>query len=309
MANRLLRRCAAASAGLAIAAWAGTARGGDLVFGDFENGLDPNLGVVQFNGGPNTFNGSVPDNATHGTMSGSFTVAPNFQQYLRYDNPNKGPGTVAGEINNYNDLAVDIHVPGGIDPSAFFLNQFVINATGFGFFQSGDIDVTTPPPLGGQPVKDVKGRGTVTVDWNYRANPNFATDYAAFQAAGSSAYFQVLLVSNWGGTDPSIGTFTIDNLRLTNPVQQRLPGDANLDGTVNFTDLLTLAQHYGLSPDAMWADGDFNGDESVGFDDLLTLAQHYGDTQGAAAVASVPEPSSFAALGLAAASLLRRRRQ
>jgi hypothetical protein len=301
----------AVAAGLTIAGWTTAARAGDLVFGDFENGLDPNLGVVQFNGGPNTFNGSIPDNAALGTMSGSFTTAPGFQQYLRYDNPNKGPGTVAGEINNYNDLAVDINVPGGTDPSAFFLNQFVINATGFGFFQSGDIEVTTPPPLGGQPAKDVKGRGTVTLDWNYRADPRFASDYATFLGAGRSAYFQVLLVSNWGGMDPAIGTFTLDNLRLTNPVQQRLPGDANLDGTVNFTDLLTLAQHYGLSPDAMWADGDFNADGSVGFDDLLTLAQHYGAVAppSAFAASSVPEPSSFAALGLGAAALLWRGRR
>src|SRR5437764_10115479 len=102
----------------AIVVWllGGRARGGDLIFGDFENGLDPNLGVVQFNvppnAAPNQFNGSVPDNATHGTLSGCFTTAPGFQQYLRYDNPMQGAGTVAGEINNYNDMAVDITVPG-----------------------------------------------------------------------------------------------------------------------------------------------------------------------------------------------------
>jgi hypothetical protein len=282
-----------------------------VIFGDFENGLDPNLGVVQFNGGPNVFNGSVPDNATHGTMSGCFTTAPNFQQYLRYDNPAQGPGTVAGEINNYNDLAVDITVPRGTDNNAFFLNQFVINASGFGFFQSGDIDVSNPPPPPGQPAKDVKGRGTVTLDWNYRADPNFASKYSAFLAAGHAAYFQVLLVSNWGGMDPSIGTFTIDDLRLTNPVNQRIPGDANLDGKVDFSDLLILAQHYGLSPGAMWGDGDFNADGGVGFDDLLILAQNYGigTATGAQALSATPEPSSLAGLAIGATALLRRSRR
>jgi hypothetical protein len=301
----------AAAACVTIIAWAGAARGQDLIFGDFENGLDPNLGVVQFNGGPNVFNGSVPDNATHGMMSGCFTTAPNFQQYLRYDNPAQGPGTVAGEINNYNDMAVDITVPSGTDNNAFFLNQFVINASGFGFFQSGDIDVTSPPPPPGQPAKDVKGRGTVTLDWNYRADPNFPSKYSAFLAAGHAAYFQVLLVSNWGGMDPSIGTFTIDDLRLTNPVNQRIPGDANLDGKVDFSDLLILAQHYGLSPGAMWGDGDFNADGGVGFDDLLILAQNYGvgTTTGAQVLSATPEPSSLAGLAIGATALLRRSRR
>ena len=56
---------------------------------------------------------------------------------------------------------------------------------------------------------------------------------------------------------------------------QSLPGDANLDGNVNFADLLVVAQNYNASG-ASWAQGDFNGDGSVGFDDLLALAQNYG---------------------------------
>jgi hypothetical protein len=52
------------------------------------------------------------------------------------------------------------------------------------------------------------------------------------------------------------------------------PGDANHDGTVNFSDLLILAQHYG-STNAVWETGDFSNDGAVGFGDLLTLAQHY----------------------------------
>jgi hypothetical protein len=48
---------------------------------------------------------------------------------------------------------------------------------------------------------------------------------------------------------------------------QRSPGDVNLDGAVDFTDLLTLVQHYGQS--GGWVDGDMNGDGTIGFDDLL----------------------------------------
>ena len=95
-------------------------------------------------------------------------------------------------------------------------------------------------------------------------------------------------------------------------------GDANLSGTVDFSDLLILAQHYGQTS-ATWDQGDFNYDGVVGFDDLLLLAQNYGGTLSPAQLASlgpgirtdvvrafdaVPEPA-FAVL-LAAALLLPR---
>jgi hypothetical protein len=82
---------------------------------------------------------------------------------------------------------------------------------------------------------------------------------------------------------------------------------------VNFTDLLTLAQHYGQAS-APWESGDFNGDHSVNFSDLLTLAQHYGFVLGNAPLASaatasaVPEPALVLGLPLLGGCLLRRRR-
>jgi hypothetical protein len=60
-------------------------------------------------------------------------------------------------------------------------------------------------------------------------------------------------------------------------VKYALYGDANLDGRVNFADLLLLAQGYGKD-DANWDQGDFNYDRKVTFDDLLRLAQNYGGT-------------------------------
>jgi len=60
-----------------------------------------------------------------------------------------------------------------------------------------------------------------------------------------------------------------------------MTGDLNNDGSVNFTDLLALAQNYGRTSGATWAQGDLNGDGSVGFADLLLLAQNYGTTSAA----------------------------
>ena len=105
-------------------------------------------------------------------------------------------------------------------------------------------------------------------------------------------------------------------------------GDANLDGTVDFNDLLALAQHYNTSTGNSWAMGDFTGEGTVNFTDMLQLARQYGisdvpagfsaelaaDTSASfasefkLAQSLVPEPTT---LGLLAAALpmLRRRRR
>ena len=55
-----------------------------------------------------------------------------------------------------------------------------------------------------------------------------------------------------------------------------LSGDTNGDFTVDFDDLLIVAQQYGNSVSSSpFASGDFNDDGVVNFDDLLVLAQHY----------------------------------
>jgi hypothetical protein len=101
-----------------------------------------------------------------------------------------------------------------------------------------------------------------------------------------------------------------------------LAGDTNVDGKVDFSDLLTLAQNYGATG-ATWAQGDFNADGTVDFGDLLALAQDYGQTANSNQMAAldraatgdvehdfaaVPEPSSAVPLVVGAVGLLSRRR-
>lgn len=98
-----------------------------------------------------------------------------------------------------------------------------------------------------------------------------------------------------------------------------LGGDTNFDGTVNFDDLLKLAQNY-LQPGVdRWSMGDFDLNGAAEFDDLLVLAQNYAPgsvangslsdsfiAEWSMARSLVPEPT---ALSLLTVSLLVRRRR
>ena len=77
-----------------------------------------------------------------------------------------------------------------------------------------------------------------------------------------------------------------------------IPGDANIDGKVDFSDLLILAQNFGAPGD--FRQGNFNGDFFVTFADLLILAQNFGTSdptiqaqQPGRGAAPVPEPSTW----------------
>ena len=65
------------------------------------------------------------------------------------------------------------------------------------------------------------------------------------------------------------------------------PGDADLNGAVEFADFLSVSSHFGL--EAGWAKGDFDGDRQVQFADFLLLSQNFGQVR--ASIAMVPEPN------------------
>lgn len=59
--------------------------------------------------------------------------------------------------------------------------------------------------------------------------------------------------------------------------ENRLTGDANDDGVVNFADFLVLASNSGKAEDAVWEEGDFDGNGTVNFADFLALSSNFGN--------------------------------
>ena len=71
---------------------------------------------------------------------------------------------------------------------------------------------------------------------------------------------------------------------------ERLPGDVDFDGQVDFADFLTLSANFGTA--RLWSQGDFDATGEVDFADFLAMSANFGATPSTAAI--VPEPSGSA---------------
>ena len=150
--------------------------------------------------------------------------------------------------------------------------------------------------------------------------PTYTGATLSLGTPAAARYVRFHINSNFSGAGPDAsGYFGLSELRFIGHAQA---GDVNLDGAVNFTDLLTLAQHYGATTAATRDQGDLNGDGAINFNDLLVLAQNYGQnltasqlaqltpqfqSDVAAAFAQVPEPAQLGILFLVVGALTRRK--
>jgi hypothetical protein len=240
--------------------------------------------------------------------AGQLTAAHLRQGVLRVDEtgkvtvqPNGGPGGVS----RLNELRLD---------------------------QSGTLDLTNNGLVidhaGASPMTDVRAaiqNGRNGGSWT---GPGLTSSTAAANPAGAGLGYAeaVDLFGSAGGV--FMGQFADATTVL---VRYTRLGDANLDGTVNFDDLLLLAKNYNGTPATLapgwWSRGDFTYDGYVNFDDLLVLAKNYNAVLPAAPLpsatpafdadmarafaAAVPEPSmtTLAPIAACAAALTSRRRR
>ena len=176
---------------------------------------------------------------------------------------------------------------------------------------------------GTSPLDNVKmyaGHGYANGAWN---GTGLNSSMAAVNHAGAIGYGEASDVLSLSGSQTKAWQgYTADATSLL--VRYTLAGDANLDGKVDFQDLVRVAQNYGGLVGKYWPEGDFNYDGKTDFVDLVKLAQNYGgvlpgeaipgapvgfDEDLKAAFALAPEPGMawfFAVIGGAVMSRRRR---
>lgn len=96
------------------------------------------------------------------------------------------------------------------------------------------------------------------------------------------------------GTAGAVGLTQIGGTSLNAQdlvIRKTIYGDANIDGKVDFDDLLSLAKAYGQT-NQHWSNGDFDYNGSVDFNDLLSIAKNYGQP-----VAVLASPFSSTPIG------------
>jgi autotransporter-associated beta strand protein len=164
-----------------------------------------------------------------------------------------------------------------------------------------------------------------------------AINVSSAGGASSLGWYNIIEHNGFAGSLSSIALPAVVNNvayqldATTDPTMIRLHrgflGDANDDGTVNFSDFIILSQNFGQN--GTWNQANFTGASVVDFNDFVVLSQNFGNTIGANALtvsdeeialfqsasqsflagAGIPEPTSLAMLGLGAAALLTRRRK
>jgi RHS repeat-associated protein len=198
-------------------------------------------------------------------LTASSTNAENVQDYYQaysYD--------ALGNITNKSDIGTYTYSSNGYtNPHAVT----TIGSTNYSYDNNGNLTSST---------------GGFTNTWNYKnqltqSGNNLATSTYAYDHAGNrvrrtdinpttvTTYYPSEYYNFHNGTTTK---HIYAGNQLIASVQSCVwPGDANRNGTTDFTDMAAMSQHY--NGPGNYSEGDFNGDGYVDFSDQVILSQNY----------------------------------
>jgi hypothetical protein len=175
-----------------------------------------------------------------------------------------GDGTSWGDPANWSANYVpnqfdSVNIPSGV---AVQLGSGSFAVQSLTIFGNGTVDI---------------GTGSLAVDYGV-GNTSPLSQVQAYLASG--AIFTSAAVAN-PHTAVGYADGSVDSGTAAQPGQVLLKytllGDTNLDGTVNFADLMAVSQNYNQG-NTDWAHGNFLGQTYTGFSDLLLVIQNYNDS-------------------------------
>ncbi|MGA2233351.1 MAG: autotransporter-associated beta strand repeat-containing protein, partial [Tepidisphaeraceae bacterium] len=309
---------------------------GTFLGGYFTNANGTSIITVGAAGGSGTFSGTLADNSgAHLAIVKTGAGTESFTGSNTYT----GPTTVSGGtlvIGAASALATGANVTVGTSstPAALDLaaNAGPVSVSSLLVGTAGTVNInnnvlTINYTAGNDPAAKIRGYLTT----GYNSDTWTGVGINSSNAAADPGLYAV------GYADGSVDQGTPAGANQI-VIENTLAGDANLDGTVNFADLLVVAQNFNHVLDTHgnpldWADGDFNYDGNVNFADLLLVAQNFNKHLSAGQIEqlpgsfdaawnlaladvrasesnNVPEPATFSlAAGAGAGLLLRRRRR
>lgn len=198
-------------------------------------------------------------------------------------------GTIDGTGSTYEAPRLSINytkggsdnVPPTITASSF---QYALHPSTFTLKFSEDVYGS----LAGSPitVKNLTTGESVDYAASYDAVSNVETLTFAAALPDGNYHLEVPTSVTDAAGNPMAAKYTSDFFVLK--------GDVDRNRSVGFSDLVTVAQHYGQSGQT-YDSGDLDGNGSVGFSDLVAIAQNYGKTLAAPpGAAATPAPLSAA---------------
>jgi hypothetical protein len=277
-----------------------------------------NFGVRDLNGAirshPEYTRQRYVDAVVNGTLANRSRF-PGKQGFLAYFSFNDGANSPSADTTLI--AALDSAFNGSTDPSLAF---FIENLSDTGPQATGNVgrNLTTWSTLGGDSMMQaLDGWVAHTPDREPQlASHNAATGLKLGAVTFGTRFFELYVsdidAASAGGLDAAGRPLLTDfEFWADYLASEPIPGDATLDGTVNFDDLLRLAASYNQSDPTpiAWAHGDFDWNGRIDFDDLLVLAAHYNTSGASAGMATLTVPEPIGLLALPATGVMLRRRR